>query len=227
MTVEVQQVPQLRKNLGRQMVHDERSRSFPAQTSIDRSSWITKAIRIYDPSPNPKQCHGECTGCAKAMQLNAVGNRVPGIVLNKNDAHRFYSKATHLDPFDGVWPSDDNGSSGLASAKAAQELGFGGEYRHVFGGADEVVQLIQDGYVVSVGTWWYDGMFDPNDLNVIEPTGHRVGGHQYVARGYNLSKDLVVVRCWWGDFQDVSIKRSHLNELLLDDGDAHIQERIK
>lgn len=226
MSVDVTFVEQKYTRLGRQRVHDSRSRAFSAGASVDRASWVSKTIRFYDPSKNPNQCHGECTGCAKAMQMNAVGNRVKGVVLTMDDAHKLYHLATTLDGFAGEWPPDDNGSSGLASAKAAQKLGIGGEYRHVFNGADGVVQMIQEGKVVSVGTWWYDGMMNPNAKGVIEPTGPQVGGHQYAAHGYDAKKDLVVIRCWWGDYRDARIKREHLNELILDDGDAHVQDRI-
>ena len=218
----VQQFPKL----GRQMVHDPRSRAFPAVTTIDRSKWKTKTIRIYDPWVNPNQCHGECTGCAKAMEFNAVGNRIKGQILDMDNAHNFYHFATIFDPFDGEWPPIDTGSSGLAAAKAAQQLGFGGEYRHVFNGADGVVELIQQNRVVNIGTWWYQGMMRPNpQTGIIEPTGHSVGGHQYIARGYNATKDTVLLRCWWGVIRDMRIKREHLNELLMDDGDAHIQDQ--
>ena len=225
--LKVLQVEQQLPYLGRQLVHDPKSRSFPAQVTVDHSTWKTKSIRIYDPVPNPNQCHGECTGCAKATEFNAVGNRKVGVVLNKDDAHKLYRFATIFDPFDGEWPPDDTGSSGLAAAKAAQQLGLGGEYRHVFGGADEVVQLIMMGRVVNVGTWWYEGMLHPNASKVIEPTRRKVGGHQYIARGYDDVKDHVIIRCWWGSFRDVRIKRIHLHDLLMDDGDAHIQDRLK
>ena len=211
--------------LGRQKVHDSRSLAFPVSVVVDRSKWQDKLVRLYDPSVNPNQCHGECTGCAKSMQLNAVGNRRSGVVLDMAAAHNLYSLATTLDPWPDEWPPEDTGSSGLASAKAAQKLGLGAEYRHVFGGADEVVQLIQVGYAVSVGTWWYNDMFTPDTNKVITPTGSRVGGHQYIARGYLKRKDLVVIRCWWGEFRDAYISRGHLNELLHDGGDAHIQKR--
>lgn len=226
--LEVFKVEQKRPNLGRQLVHDPRSKAFPARTVIiDRSTWIDKRIRVYDPTVNPNQCHGECTGCAKSMEFNAVGNRVRGVILNMDNAHKFYSKATSIDPFEGTWPPEDTGSSGLAAAKAAQLLGFGGEYRHVFGGADDVVQLIMQGRVVNIGTWWYDSMFHPNSSGIIAPSGPIVGGHQYIARGYEKARDLIRIRCWWGSYKDVWIKRSDLNKLILDGGDAHIQDRLK
>lgn len=223
--IHVKAVPQHPK-LGRQLVHDSRSLEFPAKTVIDKSKWVSKTIEICDPETNPNQCHGECTGVAKCVQMNAVGNRVEGVVFDMDQAHAFYHLSSTLDPFTGEWPPDDNGSSGLASAKAAQQLGIGGEYRHVFDGADGVVQLIQEGHVVSCGTWWYKDMFTPNDEKVIEPTGDRAGGHQYSAIGYDLENDRVLIRCWWGDFRDVYIAREHLNKLLLDGGDAHVQDRI-
>lgn len=226
--LKVNRVPQLRTELGRQQVHDPRSKDYPAVRGlVDRSQWVSKTIRVYDPKVNPNQCHGECTGVAKCVQSNAAGNRVAGVVLNMDDAHKFYHLATTLDPFKGEWPPEDTGSSGLASAKAAQKLGIGSEYRHVFNGADGVVELIQQGKVVSVGTWWYEDMFTPSSLGIIEPTGKMVGGHQYAARGYDAKRDLVLIRCWWGSYRDVRIKREHLNELILDGGDAHVQDRVK
>lgn len=227
MSIHVKAVEQKHPQLGRQLVHDSKSRMFPAAPTIDRATWHDKVVRVYDPSPNPNQCHGECTGCAKAMEMNAAGNRVSGVVLNMDNAHAFYKLATTLDPFAGSWPPDDTGSSGLAAAKAAQKLGIGAGYRHVFGGANEVVQLIMLGRVVNVGTWWYDGMFNPNSSGIIKPTGDIAGGHQYIARGYDVDRDLVRIRCWWGTFKDVWIKRSDLQALLLDGGDAHIQDRLK
>jgi hypothetical protein len=226
MTVDVTQVPQKYDVLGRQLVHDSRSKQFPAKLVVDKSKWVSKTLRIYDPRVNPNQCHGECTGVAKCVQFNAVGNRVKGVVLDMAAAHNFYSVATTLDPFAGEWPPTDTGSSGLASAKAAQKIGLGGEYRHVFNGADGVVQQIQDGHVVSCGTWWYDGMMQASAKGIIEPTGPQVGGHQYAAHGYNVKTDRVLIRCWWGDYRDVWIAREQLNELLLDGGDAHVQDRL-
>lgn len=226
MGIDVTFVEQKYEQLGRQRVHDSRSKQFPAKLAVEKSDWVTKRLRIYDPRKNPNQCHGECTGVAKCIQFNAQGNRVRGVVLTMDNAHAFYHTATTIDPFAGEWPPDDTGSSGLASAKAAKALGFGDGYRHVFNGADGVVQQIQDGLVVSCGTWWYQGMMEADHNGLIAPTGPQVGGHQYAAYGYHLKKDLVLVRCWWGSFRDVWIPRSALDELLKDGGDAHVQDRV-
>lgn len=221
--VKVIRVEQKSKLLGRNVQHDPRSRAFAMALPIDRASWRTKSIRIYDPLPNPNQVIGNCTGCQKAMAFNAYGQRKIGVVHNMDFANKVYSWASANDPWQGQWPPDDTGSSGLAAAQAAQALGVGGEYRWLFGGADEIVQAIMDGMTVGVGTWWYEGLFNRNESGRIEPTGQKVGGHQWTVRGYDKYRDWVLGRCWWGEYRDFWIKREHLNDLVMDDGDANVQ----
>jgi hypothetical protein len=223
--LDVEVVEQKSPLLGRNKVHDTRSRAFAATTMVDRSTWRTKMIRLYEPTPNPNQTVGCCTGVAKCNQLNAYGNRVKGRVLNLKDAERIYHENTIIDPWPGVWPPDDTGSSGLASAKTAQKLGLGGEYRWIFNGADGVIQEIMQGRTVSVGTWWYWDMFDKSQAGLIgDTTGGLAGGHQYIIRGYYKTKDWVLGRCWWGpEFRDFYMPRTQLDELLRDGGDAHFQ----
>lgn len=225
MDLDVELIDQYHPYLGRHKVHDPRSKDYSARLLIRRDSWIDRTIRIFDPTPNPNQCHGECTAVAKCVQFNAVGNRVKGVRLDMEDAHELYHLETTIDPFKGEWPPDDTGSSGLASAKAAQKLGLGKDYWHIFNGADGIVQAIQQGHVVSVGTLWYESMFSPDEHGIIKPSGKVVGGHQFSARAYHVRSDLVTIRCWWGDFRDVRIKRDDLNDLVMDGGDAHIQTR--
>lgn len=226
--------------LGRQKVHDERSRAFAARQKVDRSTWRDKSIRIYDPSPNPNQEVGCCTGVAKCVQFNAVGNRVGGDVLNMEDALFIYSRNTVLDPFPGTfvwdpktktWSGEDTGSSGLASAKTAVEVGIGGEYRWRFDGADGVIQEVMAGNVVSVGTWWYFDMFAASagsvgGVPVVKATGGQAGGHQYAIRGYDKKRDQIIGRCWWGGFRDFRMDRTAFDTLLRDGGDAHVQRRV-
>lgn len=224
--LDVEIVEQQDHRLGRHKVHDARSTSFALSSTVDRASWHTKSIRIYDPLPNPNQPVGNCTTCAKAMQLNAVGNRVKGEILDMDWALAAYSLETANDEFPGQWKPDDTGSSGLASAKTAILMREGGTYLWLFGGADEVVQAIMDGWVVSVGTWWYSSMFTQDSRGRIEPNSNRVGGHQYAYRGYDLTHDELIGRCWWDGFRDFRIRREHANDLLMDGGDAHTQLRV-
>ena len=230
--LDVERVEQQSHLLGRNKVHDPASRGFALpRAAVDRSAWRDKSIRLYEPLPNPNQRVGCCTGVAKCSQLNAVGNRVKGRVLNMEDAERCYSENTKIDPWPGVWPPTDTGSSGLASAKTAQKFGWAGEYRWEFGGADGVIQQVQEGRVMSVGTWWYWAMFEASGgrfegLPIVKPTGGQAGGHQYVIRGYDPGTDLALGRCWWGGFRDFWISRNDLDSLLRDGGDAHFQRTL-
>jgi hypothetical protein len=79
--------------------------------------------------------------------------------------------------------------------------------------------------VISVGTWWYEAMFHRQPSGLVRVMGDRAGGHQYVIRGYDESRDLVLGRCWWGEFRDFWLMRSDLDMLLRDGGDAHWQAR--
>lgn len=220
------EIPSTDPRLGRHVQHADESRRFALPSMLPESEWRFRVIRLYDPLTNPNQTIGNCTGCSKAMQFNAVGNRRKGIVLRMNDADTIYSRGTHLDPFPGDWPPTDTGSSGLGVAKAAQQLGLGGEYRWIFGGADGVVDALMHGQVVSVGTRWDNDMFERDDRNQIHPGGGTAGGHQWTVRGFHPQRDVFLGRCWWGEFRDFWIARSDLDSLLADDGDAHVQNRL-
>src|SRR3954454_7269618 len=169
----------------------------------DTSTWRSHVIRVYDPLPNPAQRIGNCTGCDKAMEGNAAGNRVASRLLTMADAERIYSLATRLDPWDGQWPPTDTGSSGLAACKAAQQLNLGGAYHWALtGGADAVVQQIMEGQTVGVGTWWQGSGPRPKPRGqggvFVEMTGAKAGGHQWRIRGYYEPTDMLLGRCWWG-----------------------------
>lgn len=224
--MDVEVIEQHSPLLGRNKVHDPRSRAFamPAK-AVDRSSWKDKVVRVYDPTPNPNQEVGCCTGVAKCVQMNSAGNRRSGVVLGMGEALACYTRNTELDPWDGVWPPDDTGSSGLASAKTAQEFEWGADYYWLFGGADEVVQNVMAGKTISVGTYWYESMFYRSATGIVKVEGDVAGGHQYVIRGYDMDSDRVMGRCWWGDYRDFWMSRADLDRLLRDGGDAHWQRR--
>jgi hypothetical protein len=214
--------------LGRHVRHDEQSRAFPLMATlgltVDRSTWKDKAVRLYDPTPKPNQSNGCCTACAKGMQFNAVGNRRPGVRLTMDWAQSLYHEETVIDPFPGTFPPDDTGSNGLASCKAVQAFGYGGAYYWLFGGADEVVQAIMAGKAISLGTRWDNNMFNPDSKGIIHPGGGEAGGHQWIARRYDKSSDLIGVDCWWGGWK-AWMSRADVQALLDDQGDAHWQVR--
>lgn len=187
-----------------------------------------KTHRIYDPRPNPKQLWGNCSFVAECVMGNSVGNRVKGVTLDMYDADRGYSLATTLDPFPGQWPPEDTGSSGLAAAKAAVQLGYSSHYEWYFG-IDAVLDGLQQ-HALSVGTWWYWDMFTATGARpLVRPTGGKAGGHQWTLYKYDpstsplyIGKQRVGGICWWGpSFRTFELTVDDFAELLADDGDVH------
>jgi hypothetical protein len=229
-------IPQQDPRLGRQVVHDPRSRNFayPKAAVPDKP---TKAIRhrIYGPGRTPKQRVGCCTCVDQAVKCDAVENRVSRVVLNMADAEHLYSRATQIDPFDGQWPPTDTGSSSLAACKAAVELAWIDGYEWIFGGAQGVLAAVagtpgRPGRCVGVGTWWLQNMFTPDpETLLVDPAGPRVGGHQWTITGWEPRYNAFEGLCWWGpDFGyngRFRIAYDALDALLADDGDAHITYR--
>lgn len=212
--------------LGRHVLHDPRSKGFAKPGVIDKSTWHDKSIRIYDPRPNPNQPNGCCTMVAKAVMFNAVHNRKRGVVLDMDWVQERYVWETQNDEFPGEMPQEDTGSNGLASCKTAQHFGEGGAYYWLFGGADSIVQAIIDGDVVSCGTRWDNDMFNKDSDGRIHLGGGMAGGHQWAAHRYWKARNWIGGVCWWNGFREFWISVPDMDNLMQDDGDAHVQVRV-
>lgn len=214
--------------LGRHIVHDPKS--WDHQETFPRRAAPLRSVqhRRYDPRPEPSQTIGCCTGVSECMMANSRNNRVRGQVLTMPMAEQVYSRATRIDPFRGEYPPKDTGSSGLAAAKAAMELGIAEEYVWYFS-MDDFLRGLQE-HPISCGTAWYNDMFDASRHNpVIKPTGSLAGGHQWVASGYKAVDELIVGECWWGPDFGIDgrfyISVNDLRSLFEDRGDAHFTYR--
>lgn len=214
--------------LGRHVVHDPRSRQYAV--SAPREALVTRSFRhrVFNPNPMPNQAIGCCTGVAECVMGDTQGNRVRGVSLDMDDAVKVYSRATELDPFDGTYPPTDTGSSGLAAAKAATEMGIVERYEWVFGGVDQLLATLRD-RPVAVGTRWDNHMFHPEPNTYLVTLGGGVaGGHEWTVIGYNKRYDAFEGQCWWGNWAAKGmfrIRRADLATLLADDGDAHVSYR--
>jgi hypothetical protein len=185
--------------LGRHQEHDARSLNFPAATAPIPNVTIRWAINA---APLDQGQLGSCTGnavaqCANTATFFAERRKVNrGRFLTEDDALRFYSRATVVDEFDGSFPPDDTGSSGLAAAKALKEAGYLKEYRHAFG-IDHVLGALALGPMI-VGTVWLDDMFDPDERGVLSVSGDEAGGHEYLLLGWHPKPDLLEFYNSWG-----------------------------
>lgn len=226
--VHVVVVEQQDPRLGRQCVHPEANRRFalpPARGAVLPQTSFTH--RIYNPWPLLGQRYGYCTLVSEAVQLNAVGNRRRGRVLDRDWCEQWYPYATHVDPFDGEYPPTDTGSSGWAASMTARDAGEADRVEWLFGDATQTVETLRD-RTVSVGTWWTDQMWNVDPVSgLIGRGGNRVGGHQWTLVGWNHRMKAVKGVCWWerwgirgtGYFH---IALDHLHELVMDDGDRHV-----
>jgi papain like protease len=214
--------------LGRRVEHDERSRAHPVLAPL-AYPLRTLAHRSYG-LPLDQIDLGSCTGNAAAGAINTVPCHYTGErVLDEHDAVGLYSLATKLDEFAGTYPPNDTGSSGLAAAKAAQQLGYITQYRHAFTMAQALAAL-QLGPVIT-GTNWTDDMFTPTAQGFVHPTGQVAGGHEYLVRGYVAAKRpyILCMNSWgagWGPLGGkFKMFVDEWEQLLAADGDVTVLVR--
>lgn len=204
--------------LGRVVEHDPRSLAYPV---TGPSEVKTKTWRHYGGVLDQGQV-GSCTGNATAQALNTRPYKKAGRTLMERDALNLYHLATTLDGFPGTYPPDDNGSSGLAAAKAAQQNGWISAYTHAFG-LDHLLSGLMTGPAI-VGTEWHEDMFNPDARGFIHPTGSVAGGHEYLCLGVNMKNStLKFLNSWsktWGVGGFFYMTFADFTTLLANDGDA-------
>lgn len=166
---------------------------------------------------------GSCTGNAIVGVGATAPYRRADVRYGQRLAVRVYKRATVLDEFDGIYPPQDTGSSGLAAAKAAVEYGIASGYRWAFGAAELARGLVEVGSF-AVGTLWMSGMDVPDADGVVHATGHVRGGHEYQAIGWHGDvKQFECVNSWgrgWGVKGRFRIGYDEMDALLNRAGDC-------
>jgi hypothetical protein len=151
--------------------YDEASRAFPVRTLLARAS-VSKP-RSYSWACDTwldQGKQGACVGHGWAHEIAAKPVPLPAV---EDLAMSLYHRAQQLDDFPGEAYS---GTSVLAGAKAATELGYYGEYRWAFSLEDAILALGYHGPLV-IGVNWWTGMTDPNPDGLLHVTGQVEGGH--------------------------------------------------
>ena len=221
--------------LGRHVQHDPRSLRYahgvlPA-SAIKTVDWKRRAP-IFDQGQL-----GSCTGNAAAglvgtdsadrsglTSVQISGNILP---VDETLAVQIYSLATQLDQFQGAYPPDDTGSSGLGAAKALVRLGLATKYRHAFS-LDALKSALQAGPVM-VGTVWLQSMFDVDTGSGyvhVDRTSQVAGGHEYVISAYDASAHAFRLdNSWsedWGIKGSAWLSQPDMQWLLSQDGDVTV-----
>ncbi len=228
--------------LGRHLEHDSRSRSFTIEVppvGVPRKSvlWPHRA-----PVLNQMKL-GACTGFAMTQLLNCcmyapTRKKVKGTDgwLTDADAILMYGLATHLDGFgpENYYPPNDDGSTGLGVAKAAEQDGFIDSYQHAY--TVPQLQAALATQPVIAGTSWTNSMFrcDPvTGFVTVGPINDSTiaGGHEYAILGVDYQLQcFVMLNNWsdkWGGGDGLApgyfrVKFTDYEELLANDGDIII-----
>jgi hypothetical protein len=236
--------------LGRNVEHDDESLSYGAMgwpwSKIKSIEW-TRRIPILDQSnlraqgitlPTGEDSLGSCTGQELTGWLGTDNAWRPGLtelptdrlpnngqfgapVLDELFAIDTYHRNTVRDSFDGTWPTDDTGSSGLASTKVAEkDYHQVHSYRHGFSIRQYATAL--QSTPLGWGSIWFDSMFEPRTdgrIEVVESSGV-AGGHQFLVRQVDVeNRRFWIDNSWnpsWGvngrgyiTWDDVEILRGH------------------
>lgn len=165
--------------LKRQINHDSRSGLYRLDTS---GLSIADAEWAYHLGVLNQGSTGKCTSEAanECLGSDPFWTDLPPSVQAElgTDAFTdsFYSAEETLDG-DGPYPPNDNGSSGLTSAKVAKAQGLISGYQHTFT-ADDAIRGLQTG-PASWGTQWKTGMDDVDTTTgQIKYSGTTRGGHE-------------------------------------------------
>lgn len=186
--------------LGRHIEHDELSRGHAFAEEFGFNSLRDVMHKRHGSAFNQGYL-GSCTGNATGGAVNTEPLHEMQKQLTEADAVKIYELATQLDGFPGVYPPDDTGSSGLAAAKAAKQLGYISGYQHAFS-IGQALSALQIGPTIT-GMNWYEG-FDNPDINtgLVEISGQIRGGHEVEEVGFvvkhTLDDSLIILENSWG-----------------------------
>lgn len=215
---------------------DPKSRAYgvsehPVLATVPGTSALTPMDRTWAvPQFLDQGQEGACVGFGWSHAMLGAPGDVQG--LSNETAAALYHRAQQLDNYDDA----EGGSSVLAGAQAASELGHIREYRWAFSVTDVCLALMYAGPVV-VGIPWLEGMHQPDANGVIHATGAVTGGHCTLLMGivtngaktFDELLDLGQVRghnSWgntWGPLGgEFLISVRDLESLLSQDGEACI-----
>lgn len=220
--------------LGRHVQHDPQSLRYAApllpRSAIESRRWTRRAA-VLDQGDL-----GSCTGNAAAGWVGTDNAVRIGLVefggraVDETFAVDLYHRATTLDEFDGAYPPEDTGSSGLGAAKALQQLGLSPSYQHAFS-LQAMETALQTGPVL-VGIPWYNSMFTPGPDGIVpvDESSGLAGGHELCIDELDVEHDRVgFTQSWgvsWGKGGRGYFRRADMGRLLAADGDVTVPAAV-
>ena len=181
------------RRLGRHVLHDPRSRDYPAE----KAPSVVSATHAATGLPLNQGDIGSCTANALCGALDSAPDDATGTIYNESNAVTLYEKETSLEGK--PYPPNDPGGSGLMVCKAAVQLGWITSYAHAFGLEHALLALVQRPVITGVD--WYTSFDTPDaktGLVAIAPGATVRGGHEIVADGIDADSKLVWLWNSWG-----------------------------
>jgi hypothetical protein len=180
------------RRLGRHVLHDPRSRDFPAA----RAPQIVSVTHAATGLPLNQGNIGSCTANALCGALDSAPDNTSGRTYDESAAVELYELETKLEGR--PYPPNDPGGTGLMVCKAARQLGWITAYHHAFGIQHALEALVLQPVITGVN--WYTSFDTPdqNGLVAIAPGATVRGGHEVVADGIDAGNQLVWFWNSWG-----------------------------
>jgi hypothetical protein len=209
----------VRRGMGRLVQFDEASRGYPIRALLPPRA--AKKPRSYTWRVGVHRNQGSRPWCvdygwchefnARPVVIAEEALPAPGVI---------YNRCKDIDGFG----RDVEGTSVLAGAKVARELGHLDEFRWAFS-LDDLIDAVAFHGPAVMGTNWLEGMMEPQGAGgYIHATGDVVGGHCYLVNGVSLgAKAFRIWQSW--DWSTALISFSDMDKLLHDQGEACIPVR--
>ena len=188
--------------LGRIIQHDPRSRMF----AIEETDLSTlKSVRWERHAPVFDQGNtGSCTGnaCLGAICTGDLYHSLEkfdiNVPMDETHAVTIYSMATKIDEWPGEYPPEDTGSSGLAVAKVAKNIGYISGYSHAFTFNAALTALARGPVITGVN--WYSSFFFPDATGEckISTRAKNNGGHEICMDEIDFENRRVWFTNSWG-----------------------------
>jgi hypothetical protein len=180
------------KRLGRHILHDPRSRDYPADAAPAIISVTHKSVGL----PLNQGNIGSCTANALCGALDSAPDFTGSAPRTEHDAITLYELETKLEGQ--PYPPNDPGGSGLEVCKAARELGWISSYKHAFGIEKALLALVLRPVITGINRYTSFDTPSPEGLVAIAHGATVRGGHEVVADQIDAAGRLVWFWNSWG-----------------------------